>query len=104
MELQPTAYTMNARISSPSWDGIERRSKNSCRRINPDRRKSGERRRDPRRGNQVRKLTFLAWLRSITHSRLGVDRRKGTERRMFDRRCSGPRSLLTQEELEALLK
>lgn len=69
-----------------------------------DRRNSGERRRDPRDGNQTRKRSLFAWLRSLTRSRLGVDRRKGIEQRMFDRRCSGPRSLLTQEELEALLR
>ncbi|SHO42764.1 hypothetical protein [Desulfopila aestuarii] len=104
MELQPTAYTMNARIGTSSWDGIERRSHNSCRRQNPDRRNTGERRLDPRKGNQARKRSFLAWLRSLTRSRLGVDRRKGTEQRLFERRCSGPPSLLTQEELEALLR
>lgn len=103
MELQPSAIAMNARLSPSAWDGTERRSPKSCRRRIPDRRQHGERRRDPRTGEQ-RKRSLLSWLRSLTRKRLGVDRRKGTEQRMFERRCSGPRSLLTQEELEALLK
>ena len=95
---------MNAYLSPPSWDGTERRSQNSCRRKTQDRRRSGERRRDPRDYDERPRLTFLAWLRSKTRFRLGVDRRKGREQRLFERRCSGPRSLLSQEELEALLK
>lgn len=103
MELQPTATVMNARLNSSYWDGTERRSPNSCRRNTPDRRQNGERRRDPRTGEH-RKRSLLSWLRSLTRKRLGVDRRKGTEQRLFERRCSGPRSLLTQKELEELLK
>ena len=95
---------MNARISSSTWDGTERRSTNSCRRKNPDRRRGTERRHDPRHAGKSRRRSIIAWFRSLTRNRLGVDRRKGGDQRMYDRRCSGPRSLLTQEELEALLK
>lgn len=92
-----TTYAMNARISTPGWDGVERRSRSSCRR------NSSERRQDPRRG-PTRRRSLQAWLRSVTRGRPGVDRRKGAEQRLFERRCSDPHSLLTQEELEALLR
>lgn len=101
--LSNTVYDMNVRINTLTWDGVERRSQNSCRRRNPDRRNCSERRQDPRRGPTSRR-SLLAWLRSLTRGRLGVDRRRGVEQRMFERRCSGTRSLLTQEELEALLR
>lgn len=101
--LSYTVYDMNARINTLIWDGVERRSQNSCRRRNPDRRNCSERRQDPRRG-KTRRRSLLAWIRSLIRGRLGVDRRKGVEQRMFERRCSGPRSLLTREELEALLR
>ncbi|WP_136809322.1 hypothetical protein [Desulfosediminicola flagellatus] len=93
---------MNARISPPIWNDVERRKPNSCRRKTPDRRNSVERREDPRNG-RTKKRTFTAWIRSITKGRIGVDRRKGLEQRIYERRNNGFRSLLTQEEIDALL-
>lgn len=98
-----TVYDMNARLSTASWDGVERRSPNSCRRRSQERRMMQERRRDPRNGASARR-SLTAIIKSFTHGRLGVDRRKGFDQRLFERRCSGPRSLLSQEELDALLK
>lgn len=100
-ELQPFNRTMNAPISK-SWDGVERRTPNGCRRRSPERRSDRERRHD-RRKDPTRRRTLKEWIRSLTHARLGVDRRKGTDQRLFDRRSSMPRSLLTQEELHDLL-
>ena len=84
------------------WDGVERRSSNSCRRQNSDRRKSQERRRDIRIECNC-KRSVKARIRSIISGRLGVDRRKGGDRRMIDRRCCTIHSLVSPEELEALL-
>jgi hypothetical protein len=50
------------------------------------------------------RLSIKNWLRILIHRRLGVDRRKNTNRRrQDDRRYKNPASLLTQEELMALL-
>jgi len=43
-------------------------------------------------------------MRSLSNARLGVDRRKGAERRRQDRRSLELRSLLSQEEITALLR
>ncbi len=94
---------MNLPVSK-SWDGIERRKPNSCRRIG-ERRSSRERRHDRRGGNKNKNRSFYGWLRSLVKARLGVDRRKNTDRRVIaDRRNPMPRSMLTKEELADLLK
>ncbi|MFT5701811.1 MAG: hypothetical protein ACI8ZB_004712 [Desulforhopalus sp.] len=85
------------------WNGVERRSANSCRRQSCDRRGFGERRQDTRMPYST-KRSLGAWIRSLKGGRLGVDRRKGVERRIMERRCSRIVSLVTQEELEALLR
>ncbi|MFV0435877.1 MAG: hypothetical protein ACK5PS_00585 [Desulfopila sp.] len=96
---------MNERGKTSSWDGIERRrGPNSCRRRNPDRRQGRERRHDPRNGDPQPRRSLAAWLRSIFNARLGVDRRKGGDQRSRKRRNDRPRSILTKEELDALLK
>ena len=85
------------------WDGIERRQAANRRRQNQERRSLQERRTDRREGATSRR-GFLAWLRSLTHARLGVDRRKGGNQRVRDRRNATLRSLLTKDELNDLLK
>lgn len=94
---------MTNRTHNAPWDGVERRTPNSCRRKNANRRQSPERRQDSRLGGRA-KRTFSAWVRSIISGRLGVDRRKGIERRIVERRRTDIQSLVTQEELDALLK
>lgn len=84
------------------WDGVERRCSNSCRRQSSDRRKSQERRRDIRIECNY-KPSVKARIRSIISGRLGVDRRKGGDQRLIDRRCCTIHSLVSPEELEALL-
>lgn len=87
-----------------NWDEVERRMPNSDRR-NTERRSYLERRYDGRGGGQRHRRSLLGWLRSLAKIRLGVDRRKNVNRRadVNDRRLP-PSSLLTKEELAALLK
>jgi len=87
-----------------NWDEVERRRPNSDRR-NAERRSYLERRYDRRGGGQKHRRSLLGWLRSLAKIRLGVDRRKNVDRRAVakDRRLP-PSSLLTKEELAALLK
>lgn len=85
-----------------SWDGVERRQPGSCRRQSSDRRRSPERRQDTRI-NSNPKRSVKARIRSIIGVRLGVDRRKGWDRRIIERRSTGIHSLVTPEELDALL-
>ncbi|KJS00451.1 MAG: hypothetical protein VR65_13265 [Desulfobulbaceae bacterium BRH_c16a] len=87
-----------------TWDGIERRKPNSCRRKS-DRRAHQERRCDTRDGTRQRRRGFTSWLRSLIKARLGVDRRKNGDRRtVANRRRMNPGSMLTKEELADLLK
>ena len=87
------------------WDGIERRNDAGERRAFSDRRLSHERRFDYREANPPARRSIKSWMRSLSNARLGVDRRKGAERRMHDdRRSQELRSLLTPEELAALLQ
>lgn len=86
-----------------AWDGVERRNPSNSRRRNSERRNLQERRNDRRTGSS-NKRTFAQWLRSLVHTRLGVDRRKGGDQRIRDRRSNSLRSLLTKDELDALLK
>jgi len=83
----------------------DRRGMVGDRRQNIDRRCQQERRldrRDPSSNEQ--RLSIKNWLRILFHRRLGVDRRKNTNRRRQDgRRYKNPASLLTREELMALL-
>jgi hypothetical protein len=82
----------------------ERRSTDSNRRNTEDRRSLDERRLDSRLATVKHRRTIKVWLRSITRLRLGVDRRKKEDRRLTrDRRRQSLRSLLTQEEISALL-
>lgn len=83
----------------------DRRGMIGDRRQNSDRRRQQERRFDRRApSSNEQPLSFKNWLRSLVHRRLGVDRRKNSNRRrQDDRRYKNPTSLLTQEELMALL-
>ncbi len=89
-------------IARFSWDGVERRQPDSCRRQSSDRRRSPERRQDTRI-NSNPKRSVKARIHSMISARLGVDRRKGGDRRIIERRSTGIRSLVTPEELDALL-
>jgi hypothetical protein len=86
-----------------SWDGVERRQQGSCRRQVSDRRTTPERRKDTRIDCSS-KRSVKARIRSIIGGRLGVDRRKGCDRRVAERRSTSIRSLVTPEELDALLR
>ena len=98
-----TSLTMKAPVNS-TWDGIERRKPNSCRR-KAERRAYRERRCDTRDGNRQSRRSFYGWLRALIQARLGVDRRKNIDRRQLStRRRPSPRSLITKEELADLLK
>jgi hypothetical protein len=82
----------------------ERRTSASDRRKNEDRRSLEERRFDSRLAMVKQRRTIKVWLRSMTHSRLGVDRRKKEDRRMeSDRRYRSIKSILTKEEITDLL-
>jgi hypothetical protein len=86
------------------WDGVERRKPLRQRREDSDRRIYNERRFDFRDAQPPARRSLKAWMRSLTNARLGVDRRKGEDRRVLDdRRSDALRSLLTPEELAALL-
>ena len=87
------------------WDELERRDGARERRGICDRRLSDERRFDNRAANPPARWSIKAWMRSLSNSRLGVDRRKGADRRKDnDRRSQQLRSILTPEELAALLQ
>jgi hypothetical protein len=82
----------------------ERRSTPSDRRKTEDRRSQEERRFDSRLAAIKQRKTIKVWLRSMTHSRLGVDRRKNDDRRTYsDRRLQAMRSILTRDEIADLL-
>ncbi len=102
-DFNQSSYDMKDRTDTFLCNGIDRRGQNNFRRKNIDRRNSSERRQDPRTGCNI-KRSFSAWIRSLTSGRLGVDRRKGCERRLYDRRSSDSCSLITREEMEALLE
>lgn len=88
----------------PNWDGVERRKTKGCRRSG-ERRSSRERRFDKRDGTKPPRRSFTGWLRSLVRARLGVDRRKNIDRRkVANRRNPSPRSMLTKEELNDLLR
>lgn len=89
-------------IARGSWDGVERRQPCSCRRQSSERRTYSERRQDTRINCNARR-SVKARIRSIIGVRLGVDRRKGADRRVNERRFASIRSLVTPEELDALL-
>ncbi len=87
------------------WDEVERRKNGNERREFFDRRLTNERRFDYRESNPPPRRTIRSWMRSLSNARLGVDRRKGADRRnQDDRRSKEPRSLLTSEEIAALLQ
>jgi hypothetical protein len=88
------------------WDGVEKRTDEGDRREEfSDRRSSHERRFDYREANPPAKRSIKSWVRSLSNARLGVDRRKGTDRRIHeDRRSMELQSILTPEELAALLQ
>ena len=87
------------------WDEIERRNDRENRRDFSNRRLSRERRFDYREAKPSAKRSLKAWIRSLANARLGVDRRKREERRRYDdRRTQQLRSILTPEELAALLQ
>jgi len=96
-----TTREMIVPLARGSWDGVERRRAGSCRRQESDRRTSSERRQDTRLDSNS-KRSVKAKIRSIIGGRLGVDRRKG-DRRVVERRSTSIRSLVTPEELDALL-
>jgi hypothetical protein len=83
---------------------LERRLNTSDRRKTEDRRSQDERRFDSRLATVKQRRTIKVWLRSMTHSRLGVDRRKKDDRRSSnDRRRQSMRSILTRDEIADLL-
>jgi len=86
------------------WNEVDRRNGGGERRGLSDRRASSERRFDYRGASLLPKRSLKSWLRSISKARLGVDRRKGLERRYDERRSQQLRSLLTPEEIAALLQ
>ncbi len=87
------------------WDEAERRKNGKERRGFSERRLSSERRFDYRSANPPARRSIISWIRSLSNARLGVDRRKGVDRRrQDDRRSRELRSLLTTEELAALLR
>ncbi len=87
------------------WDGLERRQRGGGRRLSISRRHVQERRYDYREADPPAKRSIKSWMRSLSNARLGVDRRKGAERRLLrDRRSLQLRSLLSPEELAALLQ
>jgi hypothetical protein len=95
-------------FSSP--DHSDKNEKNhrettSDRRNDNYRRSLQERRADKRTPSGSRqRLSLKNWFRALIHPRLGVDRRKGADQRINnDRRGKNPATLLTQEELTALL-
>lgn len=86
------------------WDGkTERRNPENCRRRS-DRRTYTERRYDSRKAKNPNR-NFYGWIRSLTHSRLGVDRRQqGDQRIIANRRAPvRPSAMLTKEEIADLL-
>ncbi len=83
----------------------DRRNRAFDRRHGVDRRSRLERRVDRRGGPKgKRRLSLANWIRSLVKPRLGVDRRKNDQRVYEDRRGMNPASLLTKEELSALLE
>lgn len=75
------------------------------RRQRADRRLRQERRLDERNLVRLkRRLALRKWIKCLLNPRLGVDRRKVDQRSFEDRRGMNPASLLTQEELSALLE
>ncbi len=87
-----------------NWDQTERRKPVRERREDTERRFAVERRFDFREADPPARRSIKAWMRSLTHARLGVDRRKGIERRIVDRRSEALRSLLTPGEIADLLR
>ncbi len=87
------------------WSEMERRENDNERRAFFDRRVANERRFDYRESNPPPRRSIKSWMRSLSNARLGVDRRKGGDRRnLEDRRSRELRSLLTSEEIAALLR
>lgn len=83
----------------------DRRHRGHDRRKGTDRRSYHERRRDLRlEDSAAQKITLKNRIRQIVNPRLGVDRRKSDQRSNIDRRNQNPSSLLSQEELAALLE
>lgn len=100
--------TKNIHIPHPTNEGIvqlERRKNTTDRRKTEDRRSMVERRVDSRLSSTKKRKTIKIWLRTMTHSRLGVDRRKNGDRRQMGDRRRQPSlsSILTREELNDLL-
>ena len=91
------------RIVLQQWDEEERRGVTLKRRNSAERRFSNERRYDYRAAAPPARRSIKSWMRSLSNARLGVDRRKGIDRRLHKRRSQELRSLLTPEELAALL-
>lgn len=95
-----------ANISNVSDDSDIERRVNGERRNGGDRRMNFERRYDFRDKScpERRPKTIKVWLRSVTHSRLGVDRRKGDRRSGIERRQFVQlHGLLSQDEISDLL-
>jgi hypothetical protein len=96
-----TSFTHSVQFTSGH---PERRISTCDRRKVEDRRSVDERRLDSRLAVVKQRKTIKVWLRSMTHSRLGVDRRKKEDRRIEnDRRYQSLKSILTQEEIADLL-
>ena len=92
-------------IDLQQWEEDERRTDENSRRDYSERREPRERRFDRRDIAQAPKRSIMSWLRSFSNARLGVDRRKAEKRRLADdRRSRELQSLLTPEEIAALLQ
>ena len=94
-------------LARKKFEHHDRRLNTFDRRTSRDRRAQEERRFDSRLATVKQRKTIRIWLRAVTRSRLGVDRRKKEDRRLNqdrrNRRQQSLRSLLTQEEITALL-
>ena len=89
--------------SNETWNGKERRVATHDRRRSPDRRCRVERRQDNRTEAVLPRRSLRCIMRMLLNTRMGVDRRKGDRRQLQDRRSRELRSILTPEELAALL-
>ncbi|WP_153304918.1 hypothetical protein [Desulfocapsa sulfexigens] len=87
------------------WDEVERRNGGGERRALSERRASHERRFDYRDAEPPPRRSIKSWMRVLSNARPGVDRCRGQEPRTIEkRRSQGVRSILTPEELAALLQ
>jgi len=103
MKMLDNAPPSLSHLTHEGFVHLERRA-SSKRRKTDGRRSQRERRLDSRGVPVNLSQKVKTWLQSLIHLRLGVDRRKEIDRRRNgDRRQQQNRSILTREELAALL-